>query len=363
MKSSTTYDKLKQKYEHFRAPTARVKVEGTEIIEQKSARLVELTVDLTSGYEASGCRLTLFGEYDRESASFSSSGPAPLLQIGAKVEIELGYIKTEIVFCGLITGVTYLFDAENEPMIEVECMDAKCLLMKTQRLEIRSEKKISSVVKALLSEQPVSQYISEKEVDDFGAEDAVIPTALESDYQFLADQAQYYGHEFFIMQGKCYFRIPPASSSPIMTIDAGKMVHQFRLALQGGGLLKKVTVKGIDREKAEQVSGSSSVEGSFSTGSTARRMIGNTEKVVFDPLISTAGEAAARAAKMAGAVSSGFGTIECRCFGIPELVPGRTVTFQGLTAAANKTARICKVRHIYNQGGFTTTLEAEVDSL
>lgn len=36
--------------------------------------------------------------------------------------MKLGYIATETVFYGLITGLDYRFDPEEAPVVHVECM-------------------------------------------------------------------------------------------------------------------------------------------------------------------------------------------------------------------------------------------------
>ena len=160
MTASTSYALLETKYRKFAAPTARILVDGVDLAERMNTRFSGITADLSADYAASGISFDVIGEYRAEKTEFDSSGAAKVLQLGAKVELELGYIRTEKVFSGLVTDVEYDFSGEDEPVIHVECMDAKCLLMKMQRLEIRSEKKIGPLVSALLSQSPVSAYLA-----------------------------------------------------------------------------------------------------------------------------------------------------------------------------------------------------------
>ena len=117
---------------------------------------------------------------------------------------------------------------------------------------------MSQVVQALLSEQPFSGYVTDKTIDSFGQDEMVIPTALESDYHFLCEQAEYYGREFFILQGKLFFRERPASSSPVMTIDPKQMLISAQLSLSGekllgrGGEHSNVIVTGGSAAASEQ---------------------------------------------------------------------------------------------------------------
>ncbi|MEG1774030.1 MAG: hypothetical protein RR320_04170, partial [Oscillospiraceae bacterium] len=101
MNQSTSYLLLKKKYRDFAAPTARIQVDGVEIVEQMGSAITNLTVDLTSEYPASGCSFDVQGEYRPSQTGFDPKGCAKKLQIGAKVEVELGYVETETVFIGV----------------------------------------------------------------------------------------------------------------------------------------------------------------------------------------------------------------------------------------------------------------------
>lgn len=222
MKQSTAYALLKKKYREFAAPTVRVLVEGSDLGERYHAALSNVSVELTSEYPASGCSFDLLGEYRPPDSDFDSKGALRLLELGAKVEVKLGYIATETVFYGLITGLDYRFDPEEAPVVHVECMDAKCLLMKTQRLEIFREKRIDRAVQALLGEQPVGGYLKGKQVDPVPGEIKMLAAGMETSYDFLVRQARYAGCEFFLLAGKAYFRKRPAAGQPVMTVSPGE---------------------------------------------------------------------------------------------------------------------------------------------
>lgn len=363
MTAGTTYQQLKSKYQDFRAPTVRLVVDGTDLTENLKTRLSRVVADLTCGYAASGISFDVVGEYDYEQTAFSAKGAAKVLQLGARVELQLGYIRTETVFSGLIAEVRYEFEEDDAPYLHVECMDAKCLLMKMQRLEIRSEKKIAPLVNALLGAQPVSTYLTGREVSLQEAEREPQPFTMESDYDFLVRQAQYTGCEFFIFAGKAYFRQPPTSSSPIMTLEPRQGISRASLSLRGTPLVRKVTVVGVDPTSDESVSGSASAQGSFGQGAGPNRMLSGTERTYFDPRAASAKDAADRAKVLMSGIQQQFGQLSCRCVGLPELVPGRWIKIKGLLPEANTGFYIVNVRHVYSQNGFTTTFDARISSL
>lgn len=363
MTQSTTYQELKSRYQGFRAPTARLLVDGTDLGESLKARLFRVTTDLTSGYAASGASFDVMGEYDYEQTGFDAKGAAKVLQLGARVELQLGYIRTVTVFSGLIVEVRYDFEEDESPCIHVECMDAKCLLMKTQRLEIRTEKKIAPVVNALLGAQPVSTYLNGRTVKLEESETQPLPFNMESDYDYLVRQAQYTGCEFFILAGQAYFRTPPEASSPVMTLEPRQGIARASFSLRGAPLVQKVTVVGVDPTSDEAVSGSAAISGTFGKGSGSNRMLSGTERTYFDPRTASAKDAADRAKVLMGGIRQQFGLLTCRCIGLPDLVPGRWVKIKGLMPEANAGFYITDVRHVYSQNGFTTTFDARISSL
>ena len=363
MTASTSYRQLEKKYQQFAAPTVRVLVDGVDIGERMRAKFACVTADLTAGYAASGASFDVIGEYDYEKTDFAPAGAARVLQLGAKVEVQLGYIRTETVFVGLIAQVCYEFEEDDAPCIHVECMDAKCLLMKIQRLEIRSEKKLAAVAGALLGSQPVSSYLTGRQVKLTEAETEPMQMHMESDYDFLVRQAQYAGCEFFICAGKAYFREPPRASSPVMTLEPKMGIRRATFALRGAPLVKKVTVVGIDPASDKPVSASASAAGSFGQGAGANRMLAGTERTYFDARAGSAKAAADRAKVLMNGIQQQFGEVHCRCIGLPELAPGRWVRLNGLTGRMPSSVYITQVRHVFSENGFFTTFDARFSSL
>ena len=363
MKSSTSFSVLSKKYEGFSAPTVRIKVDGTEITRKLGARVNGVSVDLTSGFEASGCAFDVLTEYRAENTAFDSRGPFRLLQLGAKVELDLGYVKTETVFVGLIAEVEYLLGDEDAPYIHVECMDAKFLLMKQRRLQLYSNQKLSQVVSALLSEQPFSTYTTGRQVETLTRKYEMIPLSQEDDYRFIVRCAGYAGYEFFLIQGKAYFRKRPSLGAAILSLSPQNGLTGAKVSLRGSGLFKKAVVKGVNPQNDKAVAGTGSVSGKFSGGSTASRMMGQTTRTVFDASVTSAKEAADRARAIAEEALNSFGMIECRCIGLPELVPGRTVKLTGLLPEGDRTVYLTTVRHTLEEDHYHTEFEGRFGQL
>ena len=362
MKQSTSFAQLKKKYRNFAAPTVEIYVDGAGIVSKMGASVTDLEVDLTCGYPASGCSFTITGEYQPSQSDFNPRGCAKKLELGAKVEVALGYITLETVFVGLITELEYLFE-EEAPLIHVECMDIKCLLMKTQRLELMGESKCRQVVDELLSSAPVSSYLGGKAIEIPNDEKRPLGVSMESDYDFIVRWAQYSGCEFFVLCGKVYFRPAPGASSPILEIEPDGGILSARLRLQGTELVKSVQVVSIDPANDKVISGKASASGKFGDGPTAKKMIAGTERIYLDPLATSTSAAQARAKVLMAGLTGRFEQLELRCIGLPDLVPGRQVKVKGLSGRAAGSFYITDIRHSFGLDGFTTTLEARRNSL
>ncbi|MEG1125990.1 MAG: contractile injection system protein, VgrG/Pvc8 family [Oscillospiraceae bacterium] len=363
MTQSTSYKLLKAKYNDFAATTVKIKVDGTEILGQKDVRITNLTVDLTCEYPASGCSFDLTGEYEPNHTDFKSDGSEKALQLGAKVEIELGYIKTEKVFSGLIVQVEYQFNTEDTPIIHVECMDAKCLLMKTQRMRLLCDKKVQDIISDILKDKPVNDYLSGKSVKVPNDAQQQLDQKMESDYDFIVRHGQFYGCEFFIFNGKAYFRKSPAAAMPIMQLSPGEGLLSANFRMQGQELVEKVHVIGIDPKNDKWIASNSLNLAKQSVKATAKKMIKGTERQYFDPSVTTTSLAEMRARAIMDGIKSSFGVLEAQCIGLPEIVPGRQIKIKGLCTAADRSYYVTNVHHSYGQNGFETSLEARVDSL
>ncbi|MDR2908439.1 MAG: hypothetical protein LBU86_00955 [Oscillospiraceae bacterium] len=363
MSGSTSYLALRQKYRDFGAPTVRIHVDGVEITEKKNARLSEVSVDLTAEYAASGCGFDIVCEYEPVNTAFSTRGAMSFLQLGAKVELELGYIETVTVFSGLIVEIEEMFDGESSPYIHIECMDAKCLLMKRQRLGVFGGKGVGDLIGEIIDTRPFRDYIGGKKIEPAVEKLEMLPAAGEDDYRFTERLARRTGYEFFIAQGTVYFRKPPASSSSIMTIGPGKGLISLKQSLRGVALYKKTLVVGINPADDQIVRGEAALSGKFGDGSSPSRMVGDSEKALFDHRVTSAEQAQGRARALMQSAQGEFGRMECRCVGIPELVPGRNVTVEGISPEADKAYYILSVRHTIDGRGFFTNLEARIHSL
>lgn len=362
MTGTTNFKMLKTKYSDFSIPTLEIKVDGTKMVASKDIMVQELSVDLTCGYEASGCEFLIGNCYDSKKKDYEST-VIDKFQIGKKVEILVGYKKTEMVFLGYIDTVSYEFGDGIVGEVRVRCMDAKGLLMKNRRLEAFKETSADAVVKSLLSNQPVSYFLSGKDVDTCSKEEVPLRTGMKTDYEIVVEQAEKLGFEFFIIQGKAYFRKAEKTTTPIMTLEPEFCVEEARISFSSNKLVENIEVRSINQENGKMIRGKSKLTGKFSKGTSAGKLYRSTTQVYYEPGVESASEASKRASVRLNAQKSHFGSMELVCVGIPELVPGRFVKLDKFAPIVNGKYYITGITHNFDTNGYTTTVNARRSSL
>ena len=362
MSVSAKYRDLAKKYNNFRAPTVEITVGGTKLISGVKLNVTDVSVDLSCEYEASGCSFSVVGEYKPKNTDFTSD--ISKIQVGETVKIELGYIRLEHVFTGYINQVEYDFNfGGNGYMIRVEGMDAKGLLMKNQRIEIFKEKTASGVVTKVLGEQPVSSYLLGKEVEGTPAEKNDIRVDMTTDYDLIVEHATKLNFEFFILQGKAYFRSKEKVSSPVIKLSPKHGIFEATLRLSGQELFKTAEVRAVDDATSKELKGEANIIGKFSQGGTAEKMMGSSKKIFNESGVKDAAEAKKKAELKLVKAAESFGSLEVNCVGIPEIGPGRFIELEEMSGILNKKYYITNVSHKMGGEGYRTTIKARVKSL
>ncbi|MDO4261618.1 MAG: hypothetical protein Q4C82_06030 [Eubacteriales bacterium] len=362
MQESTDYGALRKKYGEFRAPSMEVTVGTTRLAAGEKADVRSLELELTSGLEASGCVFFLENVYEEKQTDFKKF--VEKLQLGEMVEVELGYVRRESLFKGYVNKIDYQFGMEDGSCrIRVECMDVKGLLMKTRRMEFFTQKSADAVVGFLLGEPPVSGYLSGKELDSCPEDEVPLRSHMMTDYELISEQADKHGYEFFILQGKAYFRKRQKVTSAIATLSPGKGILRAGFSISAQSLVDKIEIRSVDASSGARIQGEASISGSFGKGSGPSKLLKQTRQVFYEPGVKDASEAALRAQARMDDARRRFGQLECECVGIPELAPGRFVEVEGLSGIADRKYYITYVRHVFDEEGYRTYITAGADSL
>ena len=182
----------------------------------------------------------------------------------------------------------------------------------------------------------------------------------ESDYEFVVKAAKRFNYEFYVDTGVIVFRKSKNTTEEcLLEIGMDKGIQSYDITYDMTGLVKSVEVRGMDTAKGVMVSATKKASNKISTGNKAKSLISQTQKVVVDANAITQEQAQYRADSLMEDISYRFGSLECICIGIPELMPGHFIKITGLGGPCENSFYITHVKHVISDSdGYETHITA-----
>lgn len=376
------FQNLKKEYGDFAHPVVVLKVNGKDFAKNKDGLVLsDIEVELTSGYEAAIAAFTLYNVFDSDQSEFRIQEAKPYILLGSLVELALGYSDVaKEVFCGFISRVNFLYEDGDVPGIRVTAMDVKGMMMANNYSRQLAAASYGEAVKEVL-EKSAYRTMSNKEiikkihVDDTpdklqnetgssGASSRTIEMVCESDYEFIVKAAKKYNYEFFSECGTVYFR--KAKSNPEILMELGPVsgLRNFNIEYDITGLVETVEARSMDNGKGKVIQAKQTFRNKISIGNKAMKYIKKSSKVYLDPTITSRQEADNRVQSLMEEISYRFGTLECDCIGIPELLPGHFIRVTSLGNPPENKFYLVGVRHLFSEErGFETKLIGKAASI
>lgn len=371
-----TYASLCQKYHDFAFPEAEILLAGTPFKDKQGQMIVtDINVEQTSGFEASIARFRIYNVYDTDDGSFKFEDVKKQVLLGNAMTIKLGYLgSVEPVFVGFVASVSFCFDPEDLPFIEVTGMDIKGLMMSGGFALQLTAKAYSDAVREVLqrtgsgyekltNNQTITLNIQDTpdKVQGGGQQGAAsaetIEMVSESDYEFCVKAAKKFNFEFFTDRGTVYFRKSKSNQTPLIKLKAGEGISRFEVSYSISGMVETVEARTMDAGSGKLITATGKYTASMSTKNTAKGLVSKSKKVYIDPSITSQKDADARVDSLLESMSYRLGSLECDCPGIPELVPGRFVTIDGLGSPVDNNFYITTVIHDFTSDtGYRTKL-------
>lgn len=357
-----TYEQLESKYNGWRAPTAKVFLNGI-LLSAENWRIK--SVECSTGAESSAgiCSVILSDVYDRENSQFLCGDDWPL---GSIVEVELGYIVTEPVFKGYLYRLEYELGKESPPEVTLLCMDVKGAMMGCGRIDLSGGITYRQVIQGLFSGENARGYgvlCGSPELDGIPELDNTVSFSpiQTDDYCFLSDTAQRFGLEFFVSQGKLILRKKPVSAPILLELSFDQGIERFHAVLSTAGYVKSVTVHGSsdderDSEKKRTLGKADNTQPIAAESSDAGRLIGQRSGEFFSAGAKddkTAQELAEAQMRRRQELAS---EVLIRMTGLPELLPGFSVSLVRFSPKLNGNLYLTSVTHRMDETQFTTTL-------
>ncbi len=377
-----SFEQLRSKYEDFRVPKAMIMVSGKDISTDKSGFTVaDIVVELTCGFEASVAQFTIYNVYDPIYHEYQSSKVKKYITIGSPVEIHLGYdFKLSPVFKGFVNEVVFVFRKGEPPGIEVHAMDIKGIMMANNYAKQISADSYSDAVKAVFDQSFYQKLKGDKNVfsklkitdtpdkkpggGKKETTDRTIEMVNESDYEFVVRAAKRFNYEFFQVLDTVYFRKAKSDTVPLMDIGPYEGMMAFEIGYDVTGLAGKIEVRNTDPAKGKLVKYAIKLDGKLSESGKAKGLVGKQNKVFIDPTASTQQEAEYRAKYLKEDMSYRYGTMEVDMVGLPEFVPGKFLSVDGLGKnVSNKFYLYSVVHSMTGDSMFTTHLTGKAEGL
>ncbi|MFI3313722.1 MAG: hypothetical protein R3Y62_07520, partial [Eubacteriales bacterium] len=159
------------------------------------------------------------------------------------------------------------------------------------------------------------------------------------------------------------FRKAKSNTTSLVTLTPGDGLFGFNIGYSVNGLVDEVEVRAMDVGAGKAITYSATRSGDLSLGSKAASLLKKSKKVYIDPTAQSNAMAKVRVESLMETMTYRFGQFEGNCVGIPELVPGRFITIDGLGSGVNNTFYINKVVHSVTQDGYRTYLTGCAPSL
>lgn len=377
-----TYVDLKTKYEDFAHPLVVITINGKNFADNKYGFIIsDVEVELTSGYEASIASFAIYNSFDNHDSNFRIEDVKKYILLGSSVEIAMGYGRyAQVVFCGFISRVNFFYESGDMPGIRVTAMDIKGVMMANNYSKQLTATSYGDAVKEILNKNPYagmksSQLLGEIYVSDTpdksqgsaaasNASDRTIEMTAESDYEFVVKAAKKYNFEFYTECGNVYFRKAKQNAETVMEMGPAEGLRNFDVEYDITGLAETIKARSTDVSKAKVIEAKKKFNNKISLGNKAKKLIKKSEKVYLDATITSKEEAEHRVEYLMEEMSYRFGTLECSCIGMPELLPGKFFVLKSLGQPPDNKFYLVRVVHkMDGDNGFQTKLYGKAASI
>ncbi len=345
-----TYEALANKYGNFHIPAVRLYINGREVSQEISFKVMSVEVSLALS-AASMAVIRLDADYDKEKRSFDQ-GIKKKFQLGTIVEVGIGYgsevkkiLKGYIAFLGA--------EFKSYPCLVITIMDVRRLMMQCGVHHVLHDvKNYSDAVKKVL--KPYSKLC--KVQIDQTKDNLERPLSQNStDYDFIARElagSGRTGREFFVLGDTAYFRKPRKETRPIMKMEYGRELRQFEMESCYTNL--KIEVSGFHQLEQKIITAGTTIRSKEPQNQLTSQI---PVSCISDPEADTQNKAKIRAEALADAQMTAGQRGRGICIGLPEIVPGRFVEVVKLEEMVNKKYYVTNVCHKISKDAFTTEFE------
>lgn len=348
-------------YNNFFAPEAVVWIEGTKLSEEGVYFTdLEITKDIAASDTFS------FSVSNAISDEFTLKHDK-LFALGNKVEIHIGYADSDqkksslsMLFVGIITNVNWHFSEDNYLDITVEGADYAFFLMKHSYKKPLREMSVSDAVTVILNEV-YPQIFENIDVESSDIVHTQLENQEENDYLYFRSLAEKIGYNFYVDRENLYFKPAEETAQSTLTVHYGRELLSFTPELNVQQEVSTVKVVGLEfSPSAEPIVGEAKREQVLSAESDTglQRLMRTLNTVEYEvrEAVKSVEEAEQRAAALMKDFSFNFFKAEMTFVGLPDLVPGMTLTLKGLGERFSRDYYVEKTVHTISEQGYETAV-------
>ncbi len=362
--------KLLQKYNHYLAPEAVVKING-EKLSQYHLFFNDLKIDMT----IDGTDIFSFTLSDAINLEFEPQHPE-LFNSGNEVEIYIGYANNAnsktplpLLFKGIITAINWNFSENNYLDITVEGKDYSFLLMKHKSSDNGKQLNWDNISHSDIVEKIIKTYNSKFSTIKIESTEQIhyqVKYKEKNDYAFFTRLAKKNGFEFFIQKDEFYFRASQQIPNDEITLSYGTEILSFTPEINIDKYVTKVKVFAPEIQAGkEKIIGEA--PNSFLSkikSPSIKEILKSINNIEYEMTANVKSvEEANRLAQLKfDELNSNLIKAELRCIGIPELKPGITIKLKGLGQRFSTHYYITQAVHNFNDQGYEVTLNLTSNS-
>lgn len=339
----------------FMIPDFSIEADGKQIRRSsKSGTLFIDSVQLKLSADASGSlTFDVLNAYDLEARKFSDK-VKEMLKPGNAVSAKFGYAGNLVeIFSGYIHSVNYEYN--DTPTISVTAVDMIRLMQDNEGGgRIYTGKSYTEIFQAVMKRYSSICPSKNIKADPPAAVGQTLQIAQKgSDYSFVKDTlCRLECREFFVLAGKAYFIDASRKKQSVVSLEWGRDILSF--SCERNYIYETLRVQMVDQNRQTK---SLEKETTFE-GQHQKRVIPSPG--IKNVSIDSEGDAERAVLQVKKAVDEERQkAVHCSgtCIGIPQIVPGRSLTIRKLDAWIDGTYEILSVEHRIDENGYTTQFE------
>lgn len=221
------------------------------------------------------------------------------------------------------------------------------------------QKKAAELIRSSLNKSVSAGFAKSITVGSLSGFDTPIIKEQVDDWRFLNLLAQRYGVSLFAIDGELIFDDVVSNTKSMMTLSIGAGLKSFTKRVSLAHQVGKVEIRGrdINQKPVKGTADSVTVGGS---GKSAAQLVSGLKNAVlreYSEYARTEAECTLLAKNRLNQLAMGLVSGEGSCVGIPELIAGRYIEIDGFAPGSNGIYFMNKVRHRFDEEGYTTTFE------